>query len=428
MKIISRFFSNKLIPFLNKCAENKYIKAFFEAQKQLWAMVMIGSLVTLYSVIQKYVPFLPDLSIISKVTFGLMALYMSYLVPYHLLLVHKNESYSNIAGFTGMSSYILLVYDTLVTKDGKLDLSLFGADGTLMAIVIGIIVMFIFLLYGKRPYQVKNKYNSFIVEKGIHYIPPILTSIFLVYFFNLTLKAPLYAMLLSVVRVLASFSNTAIGFSLFVFVPAVLYSAGANSWTYASIVHPLVSDMSATSAQVAAASLSLKNTLIPFIYLGGHASAFGLVILLLGSKAKKLRNYGKIFIVPSIFNIGEPILFTLIAWNPLLMVPMWLNALVLPLITYFGLTWHIFPAPVETFTQWYIPIGISAFMATKSFMSIVLVVINLVVSTAIWYPFFKVYEKKVLEGKDMDATSEASTTTSQETSPQTTEQSAVKKS
>ncbi|MEG1462909.1 MAG: PTS sugar transporter subunit IIC, partial [Anaerorhabdus sp.] len=86
------------------------------------------------------------------------------------------------------------------------------------------------------------------------------------------------------------------------------------------------------------------------------------------------------------------VVFGAVAWNPILMIPMWINAIVLPTITYLVMTFGLITIPSEVFSMWYCPVGLSAWLVTHDITGIVLFVINLVVSTAIWYPFFKMYE------------------------------------
>ena len=80
-----------------------------------------------------------------------------------------------------------------------------------------------------------------------------------------------------------------------------------------------------------------------------------------------------------------------------MMIPMWIIGILLP-TTVWILTKVIPFAPIPTlaFNMWYCPFPISTWLTTGSINGILLVLICFVVSSLIWYPFFKVYEKQEL--------------------------------
>ena len=133
--------------------------------------------------------------------------------------------------------------------------------------------------------------------------------------------------------------------------------------------------------------------------LGGGGTTLALAFMLLFiAKSKKLKVIGKSTIVPSICNINEPLVFGApIAFNPILMVPMWIVGLVTPIITYLALSSGIVPIPSEPFNFWYLPSPIVGYMVTKSIAGLLLVLVNFAVSWVVYYPFFKVYDKQVCE-------------------------------
>ena len=88
--------------------------------------------------------------------------------------------------------------------------------------------------------------------------------------------------------------------------------------------------------------------------------------------------------------------------NPYLMVPFWLNALLLPALTYLVLSMGFVNIPSQTFLLWYMPIPFSTYMATQDWRSILLMAANLVISFAIYYPFFKAYDLQQCKEEDME--------------------------
>jgi len=141
-----------------------------------------------------------------------------------------------------------------------------------------------------------------------------------------------------------------------------------------------------------------------YMWVGGIGCTFPLVIMLMRSKSKELNSLGKACFVPAIFNINEPVIFGCIAWNPYLMVPMWLQEIILPILTYvFTKIIPFAPLPHVQFDLWYAPYPIGTVMNIMSqgagalIRVLIFLVATIVVSAVIWYPFFKAYEAKRLE-------------------------------
>ena len=118
---------------------------------------------------------------------------------------------------------------------------------------------------------------------------------------------------------------------------------------------------------------------------------------MLFSKAKRLKVMGRISIAPSIFNINEPVVFGApVVLNPLLMVPMWINSIVTPIIIWFAMSAGMLTIPAASVTTGQIPAPFGYIMVTGDFRALLFLVIIFAVTWIIWRPFFKVYEKQVI--------------------------------
>jgi PTS system cellobiose-specific IIC component len=183
---------------------------------------------------------------------------------------------------------------------------------------------------------------------------------------------------------------------------------GISGWVFQPILNPVTLVAISANSEAIASGLTAQypftaETTTAFLSLGGRGATLPLVILLILSQAKSLKALGRASAVPGILNINEPVVFGAIAWNPILMIPMWIIGLVLPTITYFALTSGLVPMPSEVFSMWYCPIGISSWLVTKDIRGLILTAVNFVVALAIWYPFFKVHEGRVLKNEQKEA-------------------------
>jgi PTS system cellobiose-specific IIC component len=110
---------------------------------------------------------------------------------------------------------------------------------------------------------------------------------------------------------------------------------------------------------------------------------------------------GKLAIIPSLFNINEPILFGMpIVFNPLFLVPFMGAQLFNCVVTYLSMAAGLVN---KTFIEpgWNLFAPIGALLSTLDVRAVVLCLILIVVDTLIYLPFFRVYDK-VLYKKEQE--------------------------
>ena len=88
-------------------------------------------------------------------------------------------------------------------------------------------------------------------------------------------------------------------------------------------------------------------------------------------------------------------------FNPMLMVPMWINALVGPVIVWAAMALGFLKIPAMSLQVSQIPAPISTVIVTQDMRGLLWFAILMVVYLVIWYPFFKVYEKEEIEKEAM---------------------------
>lgn len=130
---------------------------------------------------------------------------------------------------------------------------------------------------------------------------------------------------------------------------------------------------------------------------GGPACLMGLTIMCCFSKSKEIKAIGRVGLIPSIFNINEPILFGLpICYNATFLIPYLvitpMNGLVFYLCMSAGIINHTI-----IYAGWNMPTPLAQFFSTMDWRALVLTIILFAVDCLIWYPFLKSYEKQKLE-------------------------------
>lgn len=144
-----------------------------------------------------------------------------------------------------------------------------------------------------------------------------------------------------------------------------------------------------------------ETIFVGFVWIGGMGATMSLVLLMLRARSKKLRTMGKVFLIPSLFNINEPVIFGApVAFNPYLMPPMWINGIVGPIITWIFMKGGLVNIPAKLLTGVKLPMPISSVLVTSDLRAIILWAVLLVVYTIVWYPFFKAYDSSLCSEKN----------------------------
>jgi len=260
-----------------------------------------------------------------------------------------------------------------------------GAGGMFAAIVCGIFTGLVMGAFGKFSFFSKDSVIPDFVRSWFDSMLPIGIVILTGWIVVLLMNVDLYNIILSIFMPIANFIETPYGFVLMLFVYCFLYSMGISSWVLTPVTKPvLLSAITQNIALVAAGTATVSNLNLvtsetiysAYLWVGGIGCTLPLVIMMIRSRSKKLKALGTASLVPGIFNINEPVVFGAIAWNPILMIPMWLQGIILPIIVWiFTKVIPIAPIPTMLFDLWYCPFPFATWIVTKSFTAIFLLAI-----------------------------------------------------
>lgn len=157
-------------------------------------------------------------------------------------------------------------------------------------------------------------------------------------------------------------------------------------------------------------ALAAGSATLPHIYLqgfwdfylliGGIGSTLPLVFMAMRSRSRQLKSVGKIGLLPSLFNINEPILFGFpIIMNPVFLLPFLfvplINACIAWYLTHLGvldravamLPWSM-PAPLG-----------AAWSANGSWKNLCMCLFAIFNAWMLYRPFFKVYERQLADAE-----------------------------
>jgi PTS system cellobiose-specific IIC component len=368
-------------------------------------LILVGSLITLISILNNYFSKMPNFSPITTFSFGLISLFVALLVPYFIMEKKKKNDRKIISGLTGLSLFLMLLMPKL-TDDGGITFTLerFSGNGMFVALIVGLLVGAFMYLFSKFSFfKGSSSLPDFIIV-WFDTVIPITILLLLGWIFTFQLNVDLYDLIIKVFEPVTAVAQSFTGFVFIAFLGVFFYSFGISAWVLYPIIFPIMLEGIQQNIDGVAQNINTMETQTAWVWIGGMGTTLPLVLMMLFmAKSSHLKAIGKVTIVPSIFNINEPVIFGApVAFNPILMVPMWLNGLIIPAITYVALTWDFVTIPERLFQLWYMPVGISSMLINSDLRGLILLAVVVVVSWLIWFPFFKVYDMQQFKKEQVE--------------------------
>jgi len=418
------FIENKIAPVAGAFASQRHISAIRDGFIGAMPFMIVGSFLLVFA----FPPFSPDTTFafgqwwlaMSKeyfeqimtpfnMTMGIMSCYISAGIAYNLAHHYKLDALP-----TALLALMTFLLVAAPMEGGKLAGSYLGGTGIFTAIIVAIYVTELtrFLkahnIGIKLPEQVPPK-----IRESFDLLIPALIVILTIYPMNLWLQGEfdmiLPAAIMELFKPLISASDSLPAILLAVFVAHALWFAGIHGAAIVGgIMAPFWLVNLGLNQDALAAGVDLPATFIEpfwsfFITLGGSGATFALVLLYLRSKSVHLRALGKLCVIPSIFNINEPVIFgSPIVMNPILFFPFVGIPMINATIAFIAVKTEMI-GKIISLVPWTAPAPIGAAWGAGWQMSNGLLVLGLIaLDLVLYYPFFKVYEKELLKQEDAD--------------------------
>lgn len=391
-------------PKINKIAKNGWVVAIQESILTAMPLVFIGSFATIFSIVHDYWQLFPDLSVISTFSFGLFSIFLAFLIPQAVMKQKKHSDVEKQAGLAGVAFFLLVVFPS-ISNQGVIsfDLNMFGTGGMIVALLVGVFVGSIMHLFSRWKLIGEDSAIPDFVAVWFNTLIPITLILLIGWLFTFQLKLNLSEAINQLFHPLIALGSGFWGFVIINFLAfSFLYTFGISSWVLypvqIAITLPAIAQNQSAVAAGKAATFIFTSEAANLFLIGGGGTTLSLCLMLAFlSKSARLRMIGKASLVPSLFNINEPIVFGApITFNPVLMIPMWINGLLGPLLVWFALSVGLVPTPYQPFQLWYVPTIIQSWIMTRSLSGVLLVLVIFTVSWLVYYPFFKIYDKQVL--------------------------------
>lgn len=364
------------------------------------------------------------IELLHRASMGIMAFFITLVITYSLSRHYKIDPVGSMLT-TGVSFLIVSAPSTRFIEASQIDptmsveemmemskmaipMDFLGAEGIFTGIIVALIATELTRFFKAKkifismpdsvPAPVKASFESI--------LPLTLISLFF-YFTSLIVQNLSSGMLIPeligrLFTPLTSLVDSPIGIILISVITQLLWLVGLHG---SSIVSGVVGAWELGNLASNAESV-LQGSLPEYIYtepfraffmiIGGAGATLGLNILMLRSKSSQLKTLGRLAIVPSIFNINEPIIFgTPLVLNPILAIPFIFMPALNALVSY-GLMYFDIINKTYQYVHWATPAPLGAALSTYDFRAFILIIILIIVNTLVWYPFFKAYERQLI--------------------------------
>jgi cellobiose PTS system EIIC component len=421
----SDWFERYLVPPLGTLASSVYLQAVRDAfiiftlpliiAGSLFLIVATPPIPALAALIA---PYQADILVPFQLSFGLMAIFLTFGVAYSLSQYRRAEPVQ--PGILAMVLFLVAsmpVSDLTNLRFGDV-LPYLGGEGLLVGILIGIMTAEVMRWFRGSRFVIRlPKSVPKNVSRAFEALVPtffLLTLVWGIEWFvsshtvgsgSGATQLTIPVLLMDVFKPLVVVQDSYPAALLEIVLMMLLWSVGIHGMNVVlAIAAPFwFTTLAANAGPLHAHGIVTEPFFHIFAHLGGSGATWPLVIFMLRSHSVQLRTVGKVALGPAIFNINEPVTFGVpMALNPIMMIPFVLVPVIIVTINYFvfyvGLV-HV-PVVIQPFT---VPLGISGFIATGGdFKGSLLQFFDLAVSAIIYYPFFKAWER-ILVAREEEA-------------------------
>ena len=402
------FMSKYLTPLANKMDKQIHLSAVKKSMVAMTPLLIIGSFCLIPEAIPNMIGksnpisqwILANIDIIYipyNVGMALMSIYVTVIIAYHLANSYKQD----VPGSVSMAVISFLMMTVSFTKDGGIDKTFLGPKGLFAAMFASIIAVELFRWCKKKNFTIKmpDSVPDF-VSRSFEMIP---ISVIIIGFFLIIrivcenvfhILPPL--IFTNMLAPLVGSMDNPLAYTFLKILQCLLFFFGIHPSVLSPITSPISTQFLAENIANYKAHVAMIHFYTPgpesaFGNFTGTGVTFGLVFWCLLSKNKALKQIGRVALIPALFGINEPILFGApIVLNPVFFIPYVILGGIISSIggwaTYFGLMSPSF------FTPPYVGVFLEGYLTNMDWHSIIVNAVQLLLSIAIWYPFFKIYE------------------------------------
>ncbi len=408
------FLENNLSTPMAKLSEQKHLRAIRDGVVSALPFIIFGSLFLIIA----FPPVAADsalgewaakhaaeILIPYRLTMFIMTLYITFGIGYSLSQSYKLDPLSG--GLLSVASFLFTIGIETVENIGfVLPMTNLGGHGLFVGMLVSIFSVEVLRFCKAKNVTIKMPDSvPTSVARSFEALIPVTIVLVIMTIVTVTLNIDMHSLVDKAVAPLIKAGDTLPGVLIPVFLITFFWSFGIHGVSVVgAVARPvwevyLANNSAAVAAGKAIPHVAPETFFQWFIWIGGSGATIGLVLaMLIAAKSKYSKTLGRATIIPSIFNINEPVIFgTPIVLNPILIIPFIVTPLVGATVAYVATAMGLVN-PTYVMVPWTLPAPIGAYLSTGGdWRAIVLCLANIAISFFIYLPFFKMYDRKLVE-------------------------------
>ena len=414
MNVVVDIIEQRLTPIANIITRNQHITAMRDGFSLAMPFVIVGSLMVplLFPPVaissssffgQLDLQLRPVLLPTFELTLGLVALIVAFGAS--ASLAKQYQLPERLCGLTGCLSFLLFIG---FRDNGATNIFL-GGMGLFTALISSAYSIEIIRFFYNRGWCIRLPEEVPVMTRnGFQILIPLLVIMLSISVMNAVMLQTtgriLPQLISEALRPLIVASDTLTAVLISLFICNLLWFVGIHG---ALIVTGIMNPFWLTYLFENQRALAMGETVLPHIYLqgfwdfylliGGIGSTLPLVFMAMRSQSRQLKSVGKIGLLPSLFNINEPILFGFpIIMNPVFLLPFIFVPLINACIAWYLTQLGVLDRAVAML-PWSMPSPLgAAWSANGSWKNMCMCFFAIFNAWMLYRPFFKVHERQLM--------------------------------
>ena len=262
MNKIQEWIEKHLVPVVNKITKNFWFSIVADAILYIVPFSMVSTIPSLWAILRRFVPVLPDISPLSTFSFGLIGLFVAYVIPYNCMNKIGKKDRAMIAGFTGIGTFMMCMNFETVEGGSLVGISKFGAGGMFTAIVVGLLVAAVYKAMNRFSFFSEDSVLPDFIKNWFDNIIAIILSLTVGYVFTYILKIDVFTMVQIIMKPVTGFAQSAPGVVLIVFLQNIFYFFGVSGWVFTPVTRSITQAAIAENASLVAAGMAPKKATV----------------------------------------------------------------------------------------------------------------------------------------------------------------------
>ena len=397
---------------MSKISEQRHLRALRDGVVSAIPFIIVGSFFLIiafppvpenWAIHQWATDHITEILIPYRMTFWIMSLYICFGIGYNLAKSYQLDPLTGAQ--LSVAAFLLSIMPVQFDQGLMLPMESLGSVGIFPCMVLAIFAVEVLRfcktkkIMFKMPEQVPSS-----VARSFEAVIPAAIIIIVIGTINVVFKVNIEQVIQTLFSPLVKAGDTFLGVLVPVFLVTFFWLFGIHGDSIVgSVARPIWLQFFTENAEKVAnhqtpTHIAPETFFQWFIWIGGSGATIGLIICaILFGKAKYTKSISRACLIPSIFNINEPVIFGFpIMLNPIFFVPFVLAPILMTTVTWLvfkgGWVHLMFVQP-----PWTLPAPIGAYLATGGdWRAILLVIVNILIATVVYYPFFKIYDNKQL--------------------------------